>query len=219
LDYLSACRNVAADHGCVMASDECYADIFPSRGAPPPSLLQTAPNPTAPDLTGIIVAFSLSKRSGMTGYRSGALVGDEHLIATQRVLRPNIGTASPTFVQHAAAAAWADDVHVERRRDTFEAKRQVLLDFLNGEGFEVSGSQATFYLWVRAPGGDDQAYAKALLKHRVIVSPGTAFGAEGTGWLRLALVPDVAGCHDAVAAWRAAINDGSLPGHDGASDK
>lgn len=209
LDRLQSARDTAADHGLVLASDECYADIHPPDAAPPPSLLQTR---GADDLSGIVVAFSLSKRSGMTGYRSGALVGDPELIARQRLLRPNIGTASPEFVQRAAIAAWSDDAHVAERRRIFDAKRALLLAFLAETGIEVSGSAATFYLWVRAPGGDDAAYARALLARRVIVSPGSAFGPAGAGWLRLALVPDLDGCRTAVAAWRAAMEDGALPG-------
>lgn len=208
LPQLEAARAVADAHGFVLASDECYADVHPAGSSPPPSLLQTAGG----DLTGIVVAFSLSKRSGMTGYRSGALVGDEELIARQRLLRPNIGTASPEFVQRAAVAAWSDDTHVAERRTVFDAKRAVLMEFLDGAGLEISGSDATFYVWVRAPGGDDTAYARALLARRVIVSPGSAFGSAGAGWLRLALVPDLDGCRTAVAAWRAAMEDGVLPG-------
>ncbi len=200
---------VAREHGMVYGSDECYVDIHPPDADPPPSLLQAADG----DLTGVLVAFSLSKRSGMTGYRSGALVGDPELIAVQRMMRPNIGTASPEFVQAAAAAAWSEDAHVAERRAVFHAKREVLLAFFAEVGIEVSGSGATFYLWVRAPGGDDEAYAKALLGERVIVSPGRAFGDGAQGWLRLALVPSVEGCHAAVAAWRRAIEDGRLPGH------
>ena len=78
-------------------------------------------------------------------------------------------------------------------------------------GLEVSGSAATFYLWLRAPGGDDRAYAQALLARRIIALPGSAFGPAGAGWLRLALVPSVDGCHAAAAAWRQAIDDGVLP--------
>jgi len=194
----------------VLASDECYCDIYPEDDTPPPSLLQAA----AGDLSGLVVAFSLSKRSGMTGYRSGALVGDPDLIAAQRILRPNIGTASPEFVQQAAITAWDDEAHVAERRAIFHAKRQVMLDFFDEVGIRVSGSEATFYLWIGAPGGDDDAYAQALLRQRVIVSPGRAFGPAGKGWLRLALVPSVEGCKDAVAIWRDAITSGSLPGHD-----
>nr|MBA2529246.1 aminotransferase class I/II-fold pyridoxal phosphate-dependent enzyme [Euzebyales bacterium] len=93
-------RAVAAarEHELVLCSDECYADIYPPYAVAPPSLLQACGG----DLSGVVVAFSLSKRSGMTGYRCGALVGDPALIAAQRTLRPNIGTASPEPMQHAA---------------------------------------------------------------------------------------------------------------------
>jgi succinyldiaminopimelate transaminase len=213
-EFYSRALEVAADHGFVLASDECYADIFPgpSPEAAPPSLLQAAAGTGFRD---VVVAFSLSKRSGMTGYRCGALVGDPELIAVQRLLRPNIGTASPECIQHAAVAAWHDDRHVAERREVFNAKRAILLDFLAGAGIEVSGSAATFYLWFAAPGGDDAAYAEALLRHRVIASPGRAFGAAGRGWLRLALVPSIEGCKQAVAIWRDAIEAGGLPGHSG----
>ncbi|QBI21625.1 aminotransferase class I/II-fold pyridoxal phosphate-dependent enzyme [Egibacter rhizosphaerae] len=211
--YLRSQLEVARAEGIVLASDECYADIYPPHGTPPPSLLQAAGTPGDPDLSGLLVAFSLSKRSGMTGYRSGALVGDPELIAIQRTLRPNIGTASPEFVQHAATAAWADDAHAAERREVFAAKRAVVLEFLRAQGLEVSGSEATFYLWFAAPEGDDTAYAEALLRHRIVASPGRAFGPSGAGWLRLALVPDVAGCHAAVERWQQAIAAGDLPGH------
>jgi succinyldiaminopimelate transaminase len=213
LAQLRAALATARAHGVVLASDECYVDVHPPAGPLPPSLLQVLDDPDDPDLTGVVVALSLSKRSGMTGYRSGALVGDPELIAAQRILRPNIGTASPNFVQHAAVAAWSDDDHVAERREIFAAKREVVQAFLDDEGLRVSGSDAAFYVWVEAPGGDDTAYAEALLRHRVIVSPGSAFGPAGRGWLRLALVPDLQGCQVAVDAWRRAIASGELPGH------
>ncbi len=208
--YLAGSLASARGAGAVLCSDECYADIF--FDAPPPSLLQVLGDPAAPDLSGVLVAFSLSKRSGMTGYRSAALVGDPELIAAQRLLRPNIGTASPEFVQRASVVAWSDDAHVLQRREVFAAKRAVLLSFLASAGLEVSGSEATFYLWVRVPGGDDAAYAEALLRHRVVVAPGRAFGAGGEGFVRLALVPSVAECERAVAIWGGALAAGTLPG-------
>lgn len=206
-DWLRTQLETTRNRGVVMGSDECYVDIHPPAGPKPPSMLQVADG----DLTGVLVAFSLSKRSGMTGYRSGALVGDPDLIAAQRTMRPNIGSASPEFVQQAAAAAWADDDHIAERRDVFEAKRRVMRDFCDEMGLEVSGSAATFYLWLRVPGRDDKAYAEALLRHRIIASPGSAFGPAGAGWLRLALVPSVEGCVEAAEAWRQAIWAGALP--------
>ncbi len=208
LDYYRRALAAARAAGVVLGSDECYVDVHPEGAAPPPSLLQAADG----DLTGVLVAFSLSKRSGMTGYRSGALVGDPELIAAQKVLRPNIGTASPDFVQRAAIAAWGDEAHVADRRRVFDAKRAIVREFLDAAGLEVSGSDATFYVWFAAPGGDDAAYAEALLAQRIVASPGRAFGPGGQGWLRLALVPSVEGCKEAVARWGDAISSGALPG-------
>jgi aspartate/methionine/tyrosine aminotransferase len=89
-----------------------------------------------------------------------------------------------------------------------------VMEFLEQAGIAVSGSSATFYIWFAAPGGDDAVYAEALLRHRVIASPGRAFGPGGSGWLRLALVPSAEDCKTAVAHWRDAIDSGALPGHD-----
>jgi len=196
---------VAREHDLLLVSDECYQEIWFDE--PAPSLLEACDG----DLGGVLAVVSLSKRSGMTGYRSGAIVGDRELIERLKVLRPHVGTASPDFVQAAAIAAWSDQIHVDERREIFRAKREVLLDHLAEVDIEVSGSAATFYLWFRAPGGDDAAYAEALLRERIVASPGRAFGPGGTGWLRLALVPTVEGCHAAVAAWRAAIEADRLP--------
>lgn len=206
LDYHRRAVDVAREHDIVLCSDECYVDIHPD-GQAPPSVLQACGD----DRAGIIAAFSLSKRSGMTGYRCGALVGDADLIAAQRLLRPNIGTASPEPMQRAAIAAWSDDEHAAQRRDIFNAKRAVMLDFLQRCGLRVSGSDATFYVWFAAPDGDDAAYAEALLRHRIIASPGRAFGPAGAGWLRLALVPSVEGCREAADVWGKAIADGTVP--------
>jgi succinyldiaminopimelate transaminase len=213
LDYHRRALATAREYEFVLCSDECYADIYPDGDEPPPSLLQAAATDDgAGDLQGLLVAFSLSKRSGMTGYRCGALVGDAELIAAQRLLRPNIGTASPEAMQRAAMAAWSQDEHAAQRRALFNAKRAVVLEFLAEAGIRVGGSNATFYLWFAAPGGDDAAYADALLRYRIIASPGRAFGPTGKGWMRLALVPSIQGCREAVAIWRQAIADGALPG-------
>jgi succinyldiaminopimelate transaminase len=205
VDYYRRQVAFCREHGLLLASDECYQEVW--FDAPAPSVLEACDG----DLTGVLAFVSLSKRSGMTGYRSGAIVGDAELISRLRLLRPNIGTASPDFVQAAAVAAWRDQGHVDERREIFAAKRRVVLDFLEDVGIEVSGSEATFYVWFRAPGGDDAAYAEALLRDRIVATPGRAFGPSGHGWLRLALVPTVAGCHDAVARWRAALEAGRLP--------
>jgi succinyldiaminopimelate transaminase len=196
---------VARAHDLLLVSDECYQELWFDR--PAPSVLEACDG----DHQGVLAVVSLSKRSGMTGYRSGAIVGDAELIARLKVLRPHVGTASPDFVQAAAIAAWGDQTHVDARREVFRAKRAVVLDHLAEAGIEVSGSDASFYVWFRAPGGDDATYAEALLHERIVASPGRAFGPGGTGWLRLALVPTLDGCRAAATAWRAAIEAGRLP--------
>ncbi len=196
---------VAREYDILLASDECYQEVWFDE--PAPSVLEACDG----DFTGVLAVVSLSKRSGMTGYRSGAMAGDAELMQRLRFLRTTVGTASQDFVQAAAVAAWQDQEHVDERRAVFDAKRRVVLPFLDEAGLQVSGSQATFYVWFRAPGGDDAAYAKALLDERIIVSPGGAFGPGGRGWCRLALVPTVEGCRAAVRRWGEAIAAGRLP--------
>src|SRR6202011_4177044 len=101
--------------------------------APPPGVLQVTQ-------TGVLSVGSLSKRSGMTGYRSGYIAGDAQTIAALKRARPNFGVASQNFVQAAATVAWSDDTHVAERRAIFGAKRERLAAFLAQRGYVVSGS-------------------------------------------------------------------------------
>ena len=192
-DYLARLGEAALRHGFVVASDECYADVY--FGAPPPSMLEV-------QVENVVAVHSCSKRSGMTGYRSGFLAGDPDLVATLRALRGHPGVASAEFVPAAAAAAWSDDAHPAERREIFRAKRDRLLRFFAEQGLETDASEATLYLWVRVPAGETSAsYAMRLLEAGIVVAPGTAFGA-GEGYVRVALVPTLAECEEAMEAWR-----------------
>jgi len=202
--YLRDQLAVARAHDILLCSDECYQELW--FDAPAPSLLEVSDA----DLAGVVAVISLSKRSGMTGYRTGALVGDATAIDRLRILREDTGTASPDFVQAAARAAWSDDAHVIERRAIFAAKRAVVIAALDDMGLHWSGSRATFYVWVRAPGDDDLALAAGLLDAGVVVTPGRAFGKGGEGWIRLALVPDVDGCAEAMRRWAEARTTGAL---------
>ena len=209
LGWLAEQVAVARAHDVLVCSDECYQEVW--FDAPPPSALEATPARGGGEPGGVLSFLSLSKRSGMTGYRSGAIVGDAALIARLRELRDNTGSASPSFVQAAAATAWSEQDHVEERRAVFAAKRARMLALLDELGLEVSGSTATFYVWLRVPGGDDLAYAEGLLAHGLVVAPGRAFGDGGEGWLRLALVPTLARLEDAAMRWRAAIAARAVP--------
>lgn len=196
LDELKRARDLCQEHDILLISDEAYADIY--HDEPPPSLLQAG-------VEGVLVLHSLSKRSGMTGYRSGFLAGDPQLIARLAKLRSNPGLAPQDFVNAAATAAWSDDEHVAERRRVFRAKRKLLLEFFEEAGIEVHGSEAAIYMWIRVPEGqDDESYAACLLEHGIVVSPGRMFGVEGAGhgYVRLALVPDLDGIRRAIAVWR-----------------
>lgn len=197
---------VAREHDILLCSDECYQEVW-FGATPPPSVMEAV----GADPTGVIAMVSLSKRSGMTGYRSGAIVGDAAVVTDQRFVRPNFGTASQDFVQAAAVAAWGDDDHVAQRRATFAAKHAVVTEFLARAGYDMVASQATFYVWFAAPNGDDVGHAEALLSTGVVASPGRSFGPAGAGWLRLALVPTVAACRDAVDRWATGLQDGTVP--------
>lgn len=178
------------EHDALLLSDECYADLWEDE--PPGSALQAA----GPGFAGVLAFFSLSKRSGMTGYRSGAIVGDADAVAALKELRSTTGTAPAEFVQMAAAAAWSDDAHAADRRAIFAAKRAVLRPAFEALGHRVVASRAGLYLWVEVP--DDLAATRVLLEEGVVVSPGSAFGRGGEGHLRLALVPTVEECEAAV---------------------
>ncbi len=189
-DLLEAARHTDT----LLLSDECYADIYEPKVFPagPPSILQLA----GPSAQGALAFLSLSKRSGMTGYRSGAIVGDPDAIAALKKLRTTTGTASPEFVQAAAVSAWSDDRHAADRRNIFAAKRAVLRTAFDKLGFEVVASTAGLYLWVEVE--DDLAATDLLLEGGVVVSPGRFFGPGGEGHLRLALVPTLEECEQAV---------------------
>ncbi|GMQ85909.1 MAG: succinyldiaminopimelate transaminase [Acidimicrobiia bacterium] len=191
----------ARDEDVLLLSDECYADVYEEAFYPegPASVLQVAGEGSP----GVIVYLSLSKRSGMTGYRSGAMVGDAEAIAALRVLRSTTGTASQEFVQSAAVAAWGDDAHAAERRTIFTEKRRILRAAFDDLGLDVVGSAAGLYLWVAVD--DDLAVSDRLLDEGVVVSPGRFFGRGGEGFLRLALVPALDECEAAADTLRSVL--------------
>jgi succinyldiaminopimelate transaminase len=191
-EYHAKLFALAARHGFLVVCDEPYVDLYVE--TPPHCALQIA-------RSNVLVIHSLSKRSGMTGYRSGFMAGEAATIAVIREARANFGVASQSFVQHAAIAAWSDDAHVAERRGIFAAKRALLLAHLRKLGLTASGEGA-FYLWVRVPEGHtSESYAAKLLEQNIIVAPGTFFGPAGDGFIRLAMVPTLEDCKKAIALW------------------
>jgi succinyldiaminopimelate transaminase len=192
LELYEQAAALARAHGFVLAVDEAYSELW-FAGDPPVSALQVA------DHTNLVVFNTLSKRSSMPGYRSGFAAGDAELIAALKRYRPNVGVAPQTFVQRAAAAAWADEEHVVQTRARYLAKREALLPALIAAGLTPAGGDASFFLWLRVPAGEnDEGFALRLLHERgIAVAPGSFFGPGGDGHVRIALVPTLAHCRRA----------------------
>ncbi len=182
---------LARRHGFWVASDEAYGDLW-FEGGPPGTLL-------AHGLDNVIGLFTLSKRSAMTGYRSGFMAGDPRLIDALRRFRPSVGVATPDFIQDAAIAAWNDDAHTPAQRDIYAAKRRLFLDEFARRGWKVEASEATFYLWMRVADGDDVGFVESLLRLGVVTTPGSYLGPGGEGFVRWALVPTLEQCREAIA--------------------
>ena len=181
-------------HGFVLCSDECYTEIW-FGDERPKSLLEFG-------MEGCLAFHSLSKRSGMTGYRSGMVAGDPELVGWYRQCRAGMGQAMPIMAQAASKAAWADEKHVEERRRIFGQKRRILLEGLTKLGLTVWPAASTFYLWIRVPEGHTgQSYAHLLLDQGIVVSPGSFFGEGNEDWFRIALVPSPEGCTQALDRW------------------
>jgi succinyldiaminopimelate transaminase len=192
LEFLARLAELSREHDFLVAADEAYTELWFDE--PPHSALEVRHD-------GNVAVFNtLSKRSSMTGYRSGFVAADRDLIEALKQFRPSVGTAPQEFVQRASVVAWNDELHVERTREIYRRKRDVLLPVLQEKGVRVAGSIATMYLWLDVPGDESsEEFAARLLERGLIVSPGSFFGAAGEGYWRMALVPTEEECRRAAA--------------------
>jgi succinyldiaminopimelate transaminase len=193
LSFYEELAERARDHGFLICSDEAYSELWFDE--PPVSALQVA------DRTNIVVFNTLSKRSSMTGYRSGFVCAPCEIADALRRFRPSVGTAPQEFVQRASVAAWSDDAHVDAVRAIYERKRNTVLPALEAGGLRLAGSSATFYLWVDV-GGPSEPFCRRLLEHGIVAAPGSFFGAAGEGYARFALVPTQEQCERAAEILR-----------------
>jgi succinyldiaminopimelate transaminase len=168
-----------------IASDEAYTELWFE--TPPVSALQVH------DRSRVIVFQTLSKRSSMTGYRSGFVAAPPEVTRALKSYRPTVGTAPQEFVQRASVVAWNDESHVEETRARYAAKRDVMIPAIERRGWEIVASEATMYLWVAGPD------VETLLERGILVSPGSFFGPSGEGYVRFALVPTLDECRRAAA--------------------
>ena len=201
LDEWRALFERADRYGFVIASDECYSEIYGDRA--PLGALEASQQLGRDRFTSLVVFNSLSKRSNAPGLRAGAVAGDAALLQRFLLYRTYHGCAMSLVAQHASMAAWNDESHVEENRRLYRQKFDALVPMLQ-RVMDVPRPEAGFYLWARVPSGDDEAFARDLFAAtHVTVLPGQylardAHGSNpGRGYVRMALVPDLAQCVDA----------------------
>ena len=188
-------------HGFVIASDECYSEIY-FRDEPPLGALEAAARLGRRDFRNLIVFTSLSKRSNVPGMRSGFVAGDAALLKQFLLFRTYHGSTMGPVVQQASIAAWNDEAHVITNRDKYRAKFAQVTPVV-AEVLEVALPDAGFYLWAKVRGSDIDFARGLLAQYNVAVLPGsllardTPAGNPGASRVRLALVAEVDECLEA----------------------
>jgi len=189
-------------YGFVIASDECYSEIY-FREEAPLGGLEAANKLGRTDYKNLVAFTSLSKRSNVPGMRSGFVAGDVALLKQFLLYRTYHGSAMSGMVQAASIAAWNDEDHVVVNREMYRQKFAAVTPLL-AQVLDVKLPDAGFYLWAAVPGGDDQAFARDLLaQYNVTVLPGSFLAREsqgfnpGAGRIRMALVAESQECMQA----------------------
>jgi N-succinyldiaminopimelate aminotransferase len=207
LDDWKALFALADRYGFVIASDECYSEIYPDEQRPPLGGLEAAHRLGREGFRSLVVFTSLSKRSNAPGLRSGGVAGDRALLKPFLLYRTYHGSAMSLAVQHASIAAWNDEGHVRANRVLYREKFAAVVPML-APALDAPQPDGGFYLWARVPpgrmGGDDEAFARELYAAtHVTVLPGSYLAREahgvnpGRGYVRIALVPGLADCLEA----------------------
>lgn len=186
-------------YGFVIASDECYSEIYLDENNPPLGGMQAAYQLGRTDFRHLMSFSSLSKRSNVPGMRSGFVAGDANLIAKFLLYRTYHGSALSPVVSTASIAAWNDEAHVIQNREQYRAKFNAVLPILKPV-LEVERPDASFYLWAGTPGPDD-IFVRDLLTHtNVTLLPGSYVGRTvqgvnpGLNRIRIALVAPLDEC-------------------------
>ncbi|MFW9615964.1 succinyldiaminopimelate transaminase [Aquabacterium sp.] len=222
LDEWKKLFDLSDRYGFVIASDECYSEIYFREGADAAPLggLEAAAKLGRTDFKNLIALTSLSKRSNVPGLRSGFVAGDANLMKAFLLYRTYHGSAMGPAVQRASVAAWNDEAHVVENRALYRQKFEKVTPIL-ASVMDVALPDAGFYLWAKVPaqvcGGSDEAFTRELLaQYNVAVLPGSYLAREanginpGAGRVRMALVAGVDECVEAAERIKAFIQSQSV---------
>lgn len=193
---------LADRHDFLIASDECYSELYPDEANPPEGLLQTCAAIGRHDFKRCVVFHSLSKRSNLPGLRSGFVAGDAEVLASYLKYRTYHGCAMPVHNQLASIAAWNDEDHVRENRAAYRAKFEAVVPILR-EVMNVDFPDAGFYLWPETPMSDETFARELSAQQNVHVLPGrylsrTVDGQNpGENRVRMALVAPLEECVEA----------------------
>jgi len=211
-DTLTRVIELADRYDFIVASDECYSELYPDENRPPEGLLQTCAAIGRNDFARCIVFHSLSKRSNLPGLRSGFVAGDAHILAGFLKYRTYHGCAMPIHNQLASIAAWEDEAHVKENRAAYRAKFEAVVPILR-EVMKVGFPDAGFYLWPETP-FDDETFARELsAQQNVHVLPGRYLSRTVDGHnpgekrVRMALVAPLEECVEAARRIVAFVKD------------
>jgi N-succinyldiaminopimelate aminotransferase len=200
--YLQQLIELAHRHDFVIASDECYSEIYFDENDPPPGLLEVAAEMGNDSFKHCLVFHSLSKRSNLPGLRSGFVAGDAQIVKKFLLYRTYHGCALPPATQTASTAAWGDETHVIENRALYRQKFEQVLDLLS-DTLAPQKPQAGFYLWARTPVSDTEFARRLYAEQNVTVLPGRFLsrdhgaGNPGENRVRMALVAPLDECLDA----------------------
>jgi len=201
---LARVLELADEHDFIVASDECYTELYPDEANPPEGLLQTCAAIGRNDFARCVVFHSLSKRSNLPGLRSGFVAGDAHILEGFLKYRTYHGCAMPIHNQLASIAAWGDEEHVKENRRAYRAKFEAVVPLLR-QVMDVDFPDAGFYLWPQTPAGmNDEVFARELsAQQNVHVLPGRYLSRTVDGYnpgenrIRMALVAPLQECVEA----------------------
>ncbi len=202
MELVKELMELAEKYNFVIASDECYSEIYQDEEQPPLGLLECANRLGNSEYKRCLVFHSLSKRSNVPGLRSGFVAGDSELINSFFCYRTYHGCAMPLQVQKASIAAWSDEAHVKQNREKYREKFTQVCNLLNPV-LEVTPPPASFYLWPELPDSDIDFARKLHTSENIKVLPGSYLSRDingvnpGKNRVRIALVAEVEECIEA----------------------